>query len=454
MADPLALINLSDGRGHRFDAVVADGRLWMHGYPAEGLPRIDAQGGRLLPGLVDHHIHLMATAAARTALDLSDLGPASPALAARLRAAAAQGPVRAMGLDGADRLDATALDGMVSDVPVRVQARTGGMWVLNRAALAELGPLLPAEVERGADGVPTGRIWRGDALLRRPGPCPDLTGLGADLARHGITGVTDASVTTDAPQADAIARAGLPQRLTLMSGGALPPDPRWQIGPAKLVPDERALPGLDEMIRQIGQARAQDRCVAVHCVTHAELALTLAALATAGAWPGDRIEHGALIPEGALPVIAELGLIVVANPGFVLARGDRWLRQVDAYDRGDLCRLASLAAAGVPLLAGSDAPYGPVNPWESIRAACLRQTARGATLGRAEALGPEAALALFQPQGAAEPQHGAPADLVILRPGARIGLDPDPVAHTLIGGAVVYSRTTPAHPAPVPGVPP
>lgn len=453
MPRPLVLSNLTDSRGRPFDAVAAGGRLWLRGYPADGLRRLDAQGGRLLPGLVDHHIHLMATAAARMAVDLSDLAPDSPALGPRLRAAATRGPVRAIGLDGADRLDAAALDRILPDLPLRVQARTGGLWVLNRSALAELGPDLPPAVERGPDGRPTGRIWRGDALLRRAGPPPNLSALGADLARHGLTALTDASVTTDAAQADAIARAGLPQRLTLMSGGALPADPRWQVGPVKLVPDDRDLPSLDAMAAAIAAARAQGRNVAVHCVTHAELALTLAALATAGSLPGDRIEHGALIGADALPVIAGLGLTVVANPGFVLARGDRWLDQVDRADRPDLCRLSSLIAAGIPLLAGSDAPYGPVNPWEIIRAACTRQTAAGASLGRSEALAPEAALALHLPPGGPDPAHGAPADLVILRPDARMGADPDPVAHTLIGGTPVYSRAAPAHPAPVPGVP-
>ena len=115
MARPLFLRNLTDSRGQRFDALLARGRLWRHGQGADGLPVLDAAGGRLLPGLVDAHLHLMATAAARRALDLSDVRPDSPALAAMLRAASAQGPVRAIGLDGAERLDAAALDRIVAD---------------------------------------------------------------------------------------------------------------------------------------------------------------------------------------------------------------------------------------------------------------------------------------------------------------------------------------------------
>lgn len=450
VAEPLALRNLTGSRGRRFDALVADGRLWLR-RNVEGVRAIDARGGRLLPGLADHHVHLMATAAVQGSLDLSGL--ALPEALDRLRAAARNGPVRAIGLDGAERLDAALLDRIAGDVPVRVQARTGGLWVLNRAALAELGPpgALPPAFEREA-GVLTGRVWRGDGFLRRAGPPPDLAALGAELARHGVTAVTDASVTTDAAQAGAIAAAGLPQRLTLMSGGPLPEDPRWQVGPLKLVPDERGLPSPEAMAGRIEEARVQGRYVAVHCVTHAELAVTLAAFATAGAMPGDRIEHGALIGAEAVPVIAALGLTVAANPGFVHARGDRWLRQVPPEDLPDLCRLASLRAAGIPLLAGSDAPYGPLDPWQIIRAACTRRTAHGAPLGPAEALEPEQALALHLPAAGPDPADGGLADLTILRPGAAL-TGPDPVQLTLIGGTMVYSRAPLPHPAPVPGAP-
>jgi len=458
MAEALHLRNLTDARGRRLEALVAGGRLRLRAGAvmgaAGGARVLDMGGGRLLRGLHDHHIHLMAWAAARASLDLSDLAAGAPALADRLRAASRLGPVRALGLDGAEALDGAALDRIVADVPVRVQGRTGGLWVLNRAALAELpGPPWPAAVERGADGRPSGRIWRGDGWLRRAGPVPDLRPLAAELARWGIVAVTDASVTTDQPQAETLAAAGLPQRLTLMSGGALQAGAGWQVGPLKLVPDERDLPSPRAMADLIALARRQGRCVAVHAVTHAELALTLAVLAQVGPGPGDRIEHGAMIADAAIPVIAGLGLTVVANPGFLVSRGDRYLRQIPAADLPDLGRLASLLRAGIPLAAGSDAPYGPANPWVAIRAACTRRTAAGAVIGPAEALDPASALALYRPEGGAtEPADGDPADLVVLRPGARIGIDTDPVALTLIGGTPVYSRAAPAHQDPSPGV--
>lgn len=449
MADPNGFLieNARDGRGNRVEAAVVDGRVHLKGRPAEGMPRLDCAGGRLLRGLTDHHVHLMASAAARSSLDLSGVSAGSGEFAVRLREATAVGPVRAVNAEDAERLDAAAMDAIAGHVPVRIQARTGGLWVLNRAAIAELrlDPAdLPPAFERDAGGAPTGRVWRGDEFLRRSGACtPDLAALGADLARWGVTSVTDASVTTDERQAEAIASAGMSQRLTLMSGGPLREDPRWLVGPRKIILDERGLPGIEDLAGRIALARGEERNTAVHCVTHAELAVALAAFSSCGALPGDRIEHGAMIAPEAIPALAELGLTVVSNPGFITGRGHRYLREIPAAERDDLYRLDSLRRAGVSLAAGSDGPYGPLDPWTIMRAACDRRTGAGIEIGAAEALRPEDALRMHAGpagRGTPEPADGDPADLVVLLPGTRPGLDADPVALTMIGGRLVYRR--------------
>ena len=146
-------------------------------------------------------------------------------------------------------------------------------------------------------------FWRGDAWLKtRIGrTAPPLAPLGADLARMGVTGMTDASATTDADTADLLARAVR----------------AYAVGPVKILLDDHDLPPFDEMIERIGDARRQNRAAAVHCVTAGELALTLAAFDAAGSAPGDRVEHGGLIPHEAIPVLARLGLTVVTQPSFV-----------------------------------------------------------------------------------------------------------------------------------------
>ncbi|HLY79298.1 MAG TPA: amidohydrolase family protein, partial [Caulobacteraceae bacterium] len=311
------------------------------------------------------------------------------------------------------------------------------------------------EIERDAAGRPTGRIWRGDAWLRErlADAPPSLAAVGAQLAAFGITAVTDASVTTDAGGAALLAkahRAGeLPQRLTLMSGGALaaPADGAFTVGPVKVLLDDHDLPPLDDFVAWIRRARSWGRPVATHCVTASELALTLAALQSAGARPGDRIEHGGVIPAEAVTVIRALGLTVVTQPAFVLERGDRYLAEVDAAEQDDLYRCASLLAAGVPVAASSDAPYASPDPWRGIATAIQRRTLGGQPLGLSEQVAAADALAMYLGSpgspGAAprRVEVGAIADLCLLKTPLRDVLAApaaECVAATLIGGRSVY----------------
>lgn len=394
-----------------------------------------------MPGLEDRHLHLFASAVNSQSIDLSGLQPDAPEIVMLIREGAKSGRVRATGLDGADRLDAAALDRIAGDIPVRVQARTGSLWILNTAALREVLldlPEPPQAFERQA-GALTGRVWRGDAWLRTATPVPDLKGIGAMLARYGVTVVTDASVTTDREQAERIAAAcatDMPQRIRLMGGAALGGGAGWSVDCRKVMLDCASLPPLDGIVATIREAREEGRGIAVHCVTHTELAFTLAALAAAGSRPGDRIEHGSLISPDCLPIIADLGLTVVSNPALIGTRGDRYLRDLPADDIPDLYRLRSVRDAGITLYGATDSPYGPLNPWVSIRSACERRTPSGALINRAECLSPADAMSLFLPD--APLSDGGNCDLAILKPGARIGIDEDPVAFTVACGALIY----------------
>ena len=444
------------------DVWIADGRI------AEIGPRLarrgdamDGQGGALIPGLVDHHIHLFALAAQAESLTLDGVASAS-ALRARIEAALAVRPAgRWLRVTGyheamAGDLGRDALDTVAPRHPIRVQHQTGSLWMLNSLALAAVGAdaAISPSIERDAAGRPTGRIWRGDAWLRQhlADAPPSLAAVGAQLAALGITAVTDASVTTDAGAAARLAkahRAGeLPQRLTLMSGGALeaPADGAFDIGPVKVLLDDHDLPPLDDFVAWIGRARAWGRPVATHCVTAGELALTLAALQTAGARPGDRVEHGGVIPAEAVDVIRELGLTVVTQPAFVLERGDRYLAEVDPAEQGDLYRCASLLAAGTPVAASSDAPYASPDPWRGMAAATRRQTLGGRSLGQSERVDAAKALAMYlsapEAPGAAPRRVdiGAPADLCLLKTPLREALAApaaDVVRATLIGGRLI-----------------
>ena len=401
---------------------------------------VDGRGGALLPGLHDHHLHLLATAAAARSVDcappaVADLGALGREVS---RAAAAVSPaawVRGIGYDDSlvGSLDAPILDGLlgpVADRPVRIRHRSGHRWVLNGAALARVSAaIVRGEFDPGVFGAGTdlerGVVHGGDRELRAAWPGdtpPPLDGVGTALARAGCTGVTDASPDTGAEDAATVARAqstgALPQRVRLL-GHAVPDrlEGRVTKGEVKLVLEEADLPSLEALAKEI--AAAGRRGVALHCVGRAALVLAATAVGRAGGGP-HRIEHASVATPGAVELVAPLPVTVVTQPAFVATHGDRYLRQVEEDDRPWLYRLQGWLGAGVPLAGSSDAPYGPIDPWTAMRAAVNRRTAEGRPLGVAARLSPECALALYtgslvSPGG--PPRRvvaGEPADLCLL----------------------------------------
>jgi predicted amidohydrolase YtcJ len=444
------------------DVRVQHGRVARIGRRLTGrCDEIDGGGGALIPGLVDHHIHLFALAALADSIVLDDVADRH-AFADRIGEGAAARPaggwIRATGYHErmAGALDRAALDALAPRHRLRVQHQTGSLWILNSLALeAVVGEGAPPGLERDEASAPTGRLWRGDAWLRSRigGEMPPLAPIGLRLAAYGITAVTDASVTTDAAAAAHLANAvrsrDLPQRLMLMSGGRLtaPADGAFDVGPVKILLDDHALPPLEQIVETIHRAREWRRPVAVHCVSAGELAVTLAAFDAAGARAGDRIEHGGVISAAAIGEIRRLGLTVVTQPAFVHERGDRYLTEVAADEQGDLYRCASLLAAGVPVAGSSDAPYASPDPWVGIAAAVARRSRSGRPIAAGEQIDPADALLLYLSGPAAPggpPRRvavGATADLCLLDGPLRSVLgapDAGRVRATVLGGRVTW----------------
>ncbi|QNN62985.1 amidohydrolase family protein [Leucobacter denitrificans] len=153
------------------------------------------------------------------------------------------------------------------------------------------------------------------------------------------------------------------------------------LGALKIVLGDTGLPSMAELIEEIARARRTGRPVAVHCVTREALVLVLVALSQTGAIPGDRIEHAAIVPLELIPSMRDLGLAVVTQPGFLGHRGDQYLTDVEAADIPHLYRHRTLLDAGVPTVASSDAPYGPVNPWQVMHDALNRRGPDGKVIG-------------------------------------------------------------------------
>jgi predicted amidohydrolase YtcJ len=426
--------------------------------PRGGEVVIDADGGAVLPGLHDHHIHLLALAASLASLDCSAAANAA-GLARLLSGASHPGQwLRAFNYHDsiAGAIDRAWLDRAVPNAPVRVQHRSGRLWILNSVAIAAVtgnGGTTPLEQ---VDGIPTGRLYDGDSWLREQlgAALPDLARVGRLLAEHGVTAVTDATPANDlaffSVIDDAQIRGDLPQRVAVMGKLDIAHAPRTnRLFPLalKMHLHEGDYPAPDIFMDQAHAARAAGLGIAVHCVTEGDLIFTLSLLHEAGLARHARIEHASIVPPDLLPMLAASGITVVTQPNFVSERGDAYRHDIPIALHGHLYRGASLLAAGVQLGGGTDAPFGHWNPWAAMQAAVTRVTPSGETLGANERLSPEAALALFttrlnDPGGVPRRVvEGQAADLCILAQpwsDARQNLANVTVRATVQGGRVIY----------------
>lgn len=415
---------------------------------AVGLPSrpgeqiLDARGGTVLPGLHDHHVHLRAAAVAAASVRVGPGQAAGPQELARILTGAAAGDdgwVRAIGYHDtvAGALDRHALDALAPDRPVRIQHRSGALWMLNSAGLQRIG--LP--------GHPSGRFLRGEDDFRLPEVQPSLSALGELFSRFGVTGATDA--TPGQRRADiaglAAAAREVRQRLHCMADGGVAAVPGVSLGPAKKILDDAGL-DLDALVDWIAETHRRDHPVAVHCVTDSQLVVTLAALREAGVHPGDRVEHAAIVPTDCIADLADLGVTVVTQPNFVAERGDEYLAEVPEQEQPYLWRTATLVRAGVRVALSTDCPFGDPDPWAAMRAAVYRRTPSGRALGAGERISPLEAVTMFlgHADDPARPRRvapGEPGDLCVLSlpPAAALaGLGSDMVAATVIGGELVY----------------
>jgi predicted amidohydrolase YtcJ len=427
------------------DVVIEDGRVLSVGRSAGPADtEIDADGGALLPGLHDHHLHLFAEAARRSSVscgppNVVDQGSLARTLRAAGRRVRPGGWLRGVAYDSrrAGPLDRTRLDSAVDDRPVRVKDRTGLSWTLNSEALRVTG--LEA---RFPDGVVLGA----DRFLHDvvPSDRPDLGGVVASLCRYGITGVTDTTPGNTA--ADLSSMSSLAVRARAMASPEEPEVPGVTLPTLKVVLREDDA-DVEHLAATIEKAHATSWNVAVHAVTRVETVAAAAAFAQAGTAPGDRLEHASVLSAETMPVVAELGLTIVTHPGFVARRGNVYLADVDPADHDSLYRLRTLVDAGVSVGAGSDAPVGDLDPWSAMAAAVSREGPDGIILGAAERLSPERALRLFlgppeRPGGSPRAVGpGAVANLCLLHAPwavARRTLSADLVRATIVGGEVVW----------------
>jgi predicted amidohydrolase YtcJ len=150
---------------------------------------------------------------------------------------------------------------------------------------------------------------------------------------------------------------------------------------------------------------------AIHAIGDRANALALDAFEVTGA--RGSIEHAQLVRWSDVERFAAGRVTASVQPEH--AMDDRDVAEDLWPDRTDRAfPLAALAAAGVPLALGSDAPVARLDPWFAIASAVTR------TRGGREPWHPEQALTLEQALAASTagqgvtPREGGPADLVVL----------------------------------------
>ena len=401
------------------------------------------------------------------------------------------------------------LDRAAPDHPVVLARTCGHIVACNSAALRLAGidattPDPPGgRIERDERGEPTGilqeaatgAVWR---LLR-----PSVAGYrGAyaracgDYFRHGITSTHDASggdpgqvraivVEQDAAQprvrthlmlrlgpegaaGEAAMRAGL---VTGLGGSGA------RVGPLKLMVDGSSSgptaatrrpyasdPGdqgilyydqatLDETVARGAAAGFQ---MTAHAVGDRAVEMMLRAFAGLGpevAAARHRIEHCAMLDDELVALIRRLGVVPVANPGFLWEFGDGYVADYGPARAGWMFPLRALVDAGVPVALGSDAPVTDLNPFLGFYCAMTRRTREGAVVGAEQAVGfaevlraytINAAYAGFAERERGSIETGKLADLVVVdRDLGRAGPEEvraTEVVTTLLGGKVVYRR--------------
>jgi len=412
---------------------------------------IEAKGNALLPGLHDHHIHLAAMAAS---LNSVFCGP--PEISTRQELAEQLNRysndetewLRGTGYYpvGGEMIDRHWLDQNGPARPIRIQHRSGRLWIFNSAGIEKIN-----HGDKPVSISDNGHVYDDDNAVHQSlgGGWPDLAPLIERLLAFGITGVTDVTPRNDPPAFRYLENASRPLKITIMGRPditGLSGRKGSSVGPVKLHYHDHDLPPLSALTAEISRAHAQGRAVASHCVTLGELMLTLAALEEAGAWPEDRIEHAALASDAAIDWIARLGIGVATQPHFIKARADAYKHDVAEQEQAELWRLASFINQGIAIGGGSDAPFGSLDPWAAMDAA----TARPDIFPQLENISPEQALALYtKPAKGVTGSNrrvttGAMADLCLLATDwktARQNLASVRVAVTFIDGVAVYQAS-------------
>ncbi len=498
------------GRPASDSIAIAEGRIVAEGQfsdlktlvgPRTHLVRLF--GRTVAPGFIDSHLHFLEAASVFAGAQVSRERTLSEMLLELRANAARTAPgnwLKAFGCDEAllfERRGPTRreLDEAVPKNPLRLRHQTLHASWLNSRAITLLGLERPefeppdgAEILRDANGQLRGLVVGMEEWLSARLPRVTAADLEArarifsrELAAHGITAFTDASVRNSIDEfrlfAKLVQGRGLLQRTSLMLGDAHAGEAAGArlagaaggiaIAGAKFMGVAARDPR--EVARSMVRALREELDCAFHVTEVEELEAALAAIEAVQRHLGAdtpplaqamRIEHGGVIPSDCVERLAACGAWVVTNPGFIYYRGVKYAAEPGLAPF--LYRAKSLMKAGVSLAAGTDAPVTPARPLAAISAAVARTSLEGDEIGASERLSIAQAFDLFTASAAQLARlecgviaAGALADLIVL---ARDPLKLSPaelmnlhVDLTIIDGRIVYERGRPEVAAGIPG---
>ncbi len=442
---------------------------------------LDGSGGWIVPGLWDHHVHVVQWALVGTRVPLG--GAESAAHAAALLGAAEPEDGRRVGTGFRDAFwpdepSLAVLDAATGQIPsYMINADVHSVW-LNSAALRAEG------FEGSGDGV----LREEDAfeISRRLNAVDPAVGdrrvdlVARRAAARGVVGLVDLDMTwNDASWQRRVAhgfdvvrvRFGIyPEHLEraiaegLRTGDPVRGDTAGlvRVGSLKVITDgslgtrtaacSHAYPDGGHGVLTVDAATLQALMTratgaGLSCAIHAigDVANTAALDAFALTGATGTIEHAQLVAHADIPRFARLGVGASIQPEHAL--DDRDLTDtVWAAQTAQPYPLRSLADAGANLLLGSDAPVSPLDPWAAIAGAVFRTRGGRPAWQEHERLDVATALAAASAGGSAQGariEPGAVADLVVCEDDPHAvderGMRGMGVRATLLGGRLTHA---------------
>ncbi|MDQ1136842.1 putative amidohydrolase YtcJ [Microbacterium sp. SORGH_AS 1204] len=370
---------------------------------------VDGEGGWLLPGLWDHHVHAIQWALAADRVPLGDVSSAREAAAVMGAAPVSDGCRVGTGFrDGLwpDETALATLDAATGDVPTYlINADVHSVW-LNSAAFRR----------EGFEPVASGVLREEDAFeisRRLNAVAPEIADRAVErmaraAAARGVVGMVDLDMTwNDEPWQRRAARGFDALRV---SYGTYPQDldraiteglrtgdlvrgavnDLIRVGPLKAITDgslgtrtaacAHHYPGdvgnhglltvaPDELVEMMTRATAAGLECAIHAIGDIANAHALDAYALTGAV--GTIEHAQLVAHADIPRFARLGVAASVQPEHALDDRDM-TDAIWAEQSAQPYPLRALVDSGANVRFGSDAPVAPFDPWAAMASAVFR----------------------------------------------------------------------------------